>query len=200
MLQNTHQDAYIDSSISHQRSSRPLQTPQRTISPTASSEATTKPRPIEPPAYTDAPYLDNPPLPYHNNSPSSLNTPCSQLQQQRLVFHISTPSDHRLFRTSSRPSNSSEDEDDDDVPLAHLLYSLDAPPAYSTVVRQSYRETLLQHTPGYHVVTDTDEEAAMERIHEDEVRFTIERAVAMAVVIALLVLAGILFGLLFLRN
>jgi len=47
---------------------------------------------------------------------------------------------------------------------------------------------------------DIDEEAALERICEEEVRFTIERAVAMAVVMALLVLAGILVELLFLRN
>lgn len=197
MLQDTNQDVYIDSPMPHQGSLRRPQTPQRTPSPTStSSEATIKPRPIEPPAY--APYLDSPPLSYHDSSPSGSDTPCSQLPQQPLVFHISAPPDYHPPLTPSRPSYSSDD-DDDDVPLAHLLlYSRDAPPAYSTVVRQSYRETLLQHI--HPAVMDSDEEAALEMIREDDLSFTIERAVAMAVVMALLVLAGILVGLLFLRN
>lgn len=45
-----------------------------------------------------------------------------------------------------------------------------------------------------------DEEAALERIRADDVSFKIERVVAMAVVMALLVLAGLLLGLLYVRN
>lgn len=201
MLQNTGQDVFIDPPVSHQGLLRRPQTPQGTRSPTSpSSEATIKPRHVEPPAYTNAPYLDSPPLYYDNSSPPSPSTPCSQLQQHSLVCPVSSLVDYQLPPTSSRPSYSSDDDDDDEVPLAHLLYARDAPPAYSSIVRQSYRETLLQHIPRDPEVMDIDEEAALDRICEEEVRFTIERAVAMAVVMALLVLAGILVGLLFLRN
>lgn len=47
---------------------------------------------------------------------------------------------------------------------------------------------------------DADEEAALERIRAEDVSFSVERAVATAVVMALLVLAGVLIGLLLLRN
>lgn len=67
-------------------------------------------------------------------------------------------------------------------------------------MRQSYRETLLQHIPRHPVVVDLDEEAGLERIRADDVRFEVERIVAMAVVIALLVLAGLLLALLFMRS
>lgn len=87
------------------------------------------------------------------------------------------------------------------MPLAQLpLYHRDAPPAYSAVVWQSYRETLLQHIPRHSVVVDMDEEAGLEMLRADDVRFQVERVVAMAVVMALLVLTGLLFGLLFVRN
>lgn len=42
-----------------------------------------------------------------------------------------------------------------------------------------------------------DEEAVLECMHADEVRFSVERAVAMAAVMALLLLTGVLVGLLF---
>lgn len=50
------------------------------------------------------------------------------------------------------------------------------------------------------MVVDLDEEAALERMHADDVRFTVERVVAMAAVIALLLLTGIFVGLMFLRR
>lgn len=50
------------------------------------------------------------------------------------------------------------------------------------------------------MVVDLDEEAGLERIRADDVRFEVERIVAMAVVIALLVLAGLLLALLFMRS
>lgn len=146
---------------------------------------------MEPPAYT-APYLNRPPLLYHDSSPTSLDTPCRSIQHQPLIFHISTPTNYPP-PTPNRPSYP-DDEEDEDVPLTRLLlHPCDAPPAYSTVVRQSYRETLLQHIPRHPVVVDVDvdEEAALERMRADDVRFTVERVVAMAVVMAMLVLAGL---------
>ena len=162
-----------------------------------------KPHQIEPPAYTNAPYLDSPPLPYQDNSPTNRVTPHHTSHQQPFTFHVYTPTDYLNPTTSpiraSYPDD--EDEDDENVPLAQLrLYSRDAPPAYSTVVRQSYRETLLQHIPRHPVVVDTDEEAGLEMIRADDVSFRVERVVAMAVVVALLVLAGLLLVLLFVRN
>jgi hypothetical protein len=47
---------------------------------------------------------------------------------------------------------------------------------------------------------DLDEEAALETIHADDVRFTIERVAAMATVMALLFLTGIWVGLVFIRR
>ncbi|KAF2621702.1 hypothetical protein BU25DRAFT_415900 [Macroventuria anomochaeta] len=201
MLQNTTQNAYLDSSRSQQGAFHDSPAPQRATSPVSTcSEATIKPHQIEPPAYTNAPYLDSPPLSYHDSSPTSPNTLLPSLQQQPLTFHISTPTAYLPPPSSNRPSYSG-DEDDEDVPLAQLLlYPRDAPPAYSTVVRQSYRETLLQHIPRHPGVVDLDEEAMLERMRADDVRFTVERVVAMAVVMALLVLAGLLLGLLFVRN
>jgi hypothetical protein len=67
-------------------------------------------------------------------------------------------------------------------------------------VRQSYSETLLQHVPRHTEIVDLDEEAALERIHADDVRFTIERVAAMATVMALLFLTGIWVGLVFIRR
>lgn len=199
MLQNTTQNTHLDSPCSRQGPLRRPQTPQQAISPISTcSEATVRPDQIEPPAYTNAPYLDSPPSAYHDSSPTS-TTPTSRTQyQQPLTFQIYSPTTD--LTPLSRPSYS-DDEDDENVPLAQLLlYPRDAPPAYSTVVRQSYRETLLQHTPRHPVIVDLDEEAALERMHADEVRFTIERVVAMAAVMALLLLTGIFVGLLFVRR
>lgn len=67
-------------------------------------------------------------------------------------------------------------------------------------MRQSYSDTLLQHVPRHNEIVDLDEEAAIERTHADDVRFTIERVAAMATVMALLFLTGIWVGLVFIRR
>ena len=146
---------------------------------------------IEPPAYATAPYLNSPPLSYHDSSPTSPDTPCRSIRQHPPTFNNPTSLDHLPPTTPGRPSFSSE-PDDEDVPLAQLLLQTrEAPPAYSAVVQQPYRETLLQHIPRHPVVVDFDEEAAFEWMRADDVRFTVERVVAMAVVIAVLVIAGV---------
>jgi hypothetical protein len=156
---------------------------------------------IEPPAYTNVPYLDSPLSPYHDRSPTDASLTIRTRSQQLLTFQIYSPTtDHT---SSSRPSYSDDEEDGDDenVPLAHLLpSSCDAPPAYATVVRQSYRETLLQHIPGHPAIVELDEEAAIEMISADDVRFTVERVAAMAILMALLFLTGIWVGLVFIRR
>lgn len=169
-------------------------------------EATAKPHHVAPPAYTPTPYLDSPPLPRNHNSPVALNTPQPRTQHQPLTFHH-VPSANYVpaYSSPARPSFSSDDDNHDDdadenVPLARLLpIPGDAPPAYSSVVRLSYRETLQQHIRRCSPV-DVDEEAALERVCAEELAFEVERAVAMAVVMALMMLAGVLVGLLFLRK
>jgi hypothetical protein len=54
-------------------------------------------------------------------------------------------------------------------------------------VQDSYREALAQHMPTHSVSTVRDEEAAVERVHPDDVRFTVEKAVA-AIIVAMLLL------------
>lgn len=166
-----------------------------------SSEATIKPLRIEPPTYTDATYYNSPPTPYHDSSPISPNPSSHPPRQCPPAFQLFTHVDYLSSTASSERLSCSDDDDDDDVPLAQLLlYPRDAPPAYSTVVWQSYRETLLQHIPRHPVVAEMDEEAGFEIIRADDVSFKVERIVAMAVVMALLVLAGLMLGLLFVRN
>ncbi|KAK7182523.1 hypothetical protein DPSP01_014115 [Paraphaeosphaeria sporulosa] len=83
---------------------------------------------------------------------------------------------------------------DEDVPLAQLYpYPTEAPPPYQIAVRDAFRETLAHHMPRYSESTIRDEEAAMERAQSDDVRFTVEKAVAtIIVVMLLLVIASIL--------
>ncbi|KAF2997847.1 hypothetical protein E8E13_002169 [Curvularia kusanoi] len=168
-----------------------------------SDESTRKTLLVAPPAYTPPPYMDSPPMPHSGSSPTALDSPTSNSRLQSLTFHIVSPADYIPVITSSgRPSFSSDEEDDDDeeVPLAHLLPTpYDAPPAYSSVVRQSYRQTLQQHISRCSL-EEVDEEAALERVCAEELSFEVERAVAMAVVMALMMMAGVLVGLLFLRK
>ncbi|KAF2874151.1 hypothetical protein BDV95DRAFT_592272 [Massariosphaeria phaeospora] len=88
---------------------------------------------------------------------------------------------------------------DDDVPLAHLYpYPTEAPPSYNTVVRQSYRDTLIQHIPSHSISTsstsaDTDLETGVELERADDMRFGVERVVAMLVVaLVLLLISGVM--------
>jgi hypothetical protein len=98
--------------------------------------------------------------------------------------------------------------DVDDVPLAHLITTQtylqatdascagEAPPSYAIAVRQCYRETLIQHIPhSREGFRDMDEESEMgvEMARPDDVRYSVERIVAMFVVaIILLVVSGVL--------
>ncbi|KAJ4360277.1 uncharacterized protein N0V89_000838 [Didymosphaeria variabile] len=83
---------------------------------------------------------------------------------------------------------------DEDVPLAQLYpYPTEAPPPYQIAVRESYRETFAQHVPNHSMSTVRDEEASLEQVPSDDVRFTVEKVVA-AIIVAmlLLVIASIL--------
>ncbi|KAF2641982.1 hypothetical protein P280DRAFT_548585 [Massarina eburnea CBS 473.64] len=69
----------------------------------------------------------------------------------------------------------------DDVPLAHLYpYPTEAPPSYHAVVRESFRATLIQHLASDSASTNAimDEEAGVDRVQADDVRFTVEKVVA----------------------
>ncbi|XPS75665.1 hypothetical protein M3J09_007739 [Ascochyta lentis] len=202
-MEDTTRGVNLDPPSMQQRSLYNSRAPQRETSPAPTWLRTTiMPRYIDPPAYTNAPCLDSPPTPYHDSSPTIPHTPHRPSNQQLVAFHASARTEYFVPTILSNRPSYSDDEDDENVPLAHLLFSQprDAPPAYSTVVRQSYRETLLQHVPRHPVVVDIDEEAGLEQIRADDVSFRVEQLVAMAVVIALLVLAGLLLGLLLLRN
>ena len=173
-----------------------------------SEESTAKAHVVAPPAYTrtPTPYLDSPPVLCNHTSPVALATPQPRTHRQPLTSHPVSPADcipDYSMILPARPSISSysdDDDDDENVPLAHLLpIPCDAPPAYSSVVRHSYRETLQHHIPRCSSV-DVDEEAALERVCAEELAFEVERAVAMAVVMALMMLAGVLVGLLFLKR
>ncbi|EOA85221.1 hypothetical protein ACJQWK_06854 [Exserohilum turcicum] len=103
-----------------------------------------------------------------------------------------------------RPSS----PDGDDVPLGQLIithmyaepeddsYGGEAPPPYAIAVRQSFRETLIQHIPhSQHEAGEVDEESevGIEIARPDDVRYSVERMVAMVVVaIILFVISGIL--------
>lgn len=173
-----------------------------------SDELAAKPHHGAPPAYTPSPYLDSPPMPCDHTSPVARDTPQPRIQRQPLTSYAVSSADYVPdYSSPARPSFSfnhndydEDDDDDENVPLAHLLpIPRDTPPAYSSVVRHSYRETLQQHIPRCSSV-GVDEEAALERVCADELSFEVERAVAMAVVMALMMLAGVLVGLLFLRK
>jgi hypothetical protein len=81
-----------------------------------------------------------------------------------------------------------------DVPLAHLYpYPNEAPPSYHAAVRESFRATLSQHIPSHSISTEVDEEAAVDHVQADEMRFTVERLVASIIVsMLLLVIAALL--------
>jgi hypothetical protein len=204
MLQNSNYNSHPVPPCSRAEPQRRPQTPpaQLATSPILTcSEATIRPHQIEPPAYTDALHFDSLLSPCHDSSPTSESPILSTTYQQPLTFNIFSPNSYLPRSSRSSYSDDTDDEEDENVPLTQLiLYSRDAPPAYSTVVRQSYRDTLLQHIPRHTEVVDLDEEAALETIHADDVRFTIERVAAMATVMALLFLTGIWVGLVFIRR
>ncbi|UPX16552.1 uncharacterized protein EKO05_0006946 [Ascochyta rabiei] len=202
-MENITQGVYSGPPSIQQRSFRDLPAPQSETSPAPSCLRTIiKPHQSEPPAYTNVPCLDSLTIIHHDTSPMIPYAPHHLSLQQPVAFHASTHTEYFIPTTpSSRPS-CSDDEDNESVPLTHLLFSHphDAPPAYSTVVRQSYRETPFQHTPRHPVIVDIDEEAGLEQLRADDVSFGVEQLVATAVVIALLLLAGLLLALLLLRR
>lgn len=201
--QTTHQETYLEAPGSLDNSPS---VPQPTTLPSmeGSETTTTKESHIKPPAYTPTPYLDSPP-PSHGTSPALFGSSFPQSQQQPFIFHIPISPSHTPPPASPQLSYShdldSESEEDDNVPLSRLVvYPRDEPPAYSTIVRQSYRDTLLPHLSRWSAEVGVDEEAMLERIIADDVSFKVESMVAMAVVIALLVLTGLMVGWVFLRG
>jgi len=78
-------------------------------------------------------------------------------------------------------------------------YPLEAPPSYSVAV-QSYRQTLIQYIPAHRpapgdpVVVEVDEESGMERTRPDDVRYSVEKIVAMFVVASLLLIIAAALG------
>ncbi|RAR14541.1 actin-like ATPase domain-containing protein [Stemphylium lycopersici] len=145
----------------------------RSASPSSSdSSATIKPLPATPhtpPPYTDdAPYRDEPVTPSRRATPSACPSGLPEYHQQA----------RREPRYQPYMDSPPATPDADDVPLAHLLsthiytqstdasylsrenHAGDAPPPYAIAVRQSYRDTLIQHIPrGQHEPRDADEES-----------------------------------------
>ncbi|EMD94867.1 hypothetical protein COCC4DRAFT_64224 [Bipolaris maydis ATCC 48331] len=97
----------------------------------------------------------------------------------------------------------------DDVPLGHLVAAQtyvedgdasctgEAPPSYAVAVRQSYRDTLIQHIPpgqeGEYGEVDAESEVGVDLERPDDVRYSVERIAAMFVVaFVLLVVSGVL--------
>ena len=121
-------------------------------------------------------------------------------EYQQLVIHevISHP-----YSDLSRPASP------DDVPLAHLVAAQtyledsdasctgEAPPSYAVAVRQSYRDTLIQHIPpgqeGYGDVDD-ESEVDMDMERPDDVRYSVERIAAMFVVAFVLLVVSVVLG------
>ncbi|KAF2241187.1 hypothetical protein BU26DRAFT_525382 [Trematosphaeria pertusa] len=164
----------------------------RSTTPTPSSRASTaKPLPSLPHASSSHPidaYRDDP----------------SDSEDEEPV--IASPTPQRHHRTSDltnhqphiyfTPYTDAIPESDDDVPLAHLYpYPADAPPSYAAAVRQSFRDTLIQHIPHNSVSTEPDEELGADRAQADDVRFTVERVVAAIIVSMLLLIIAALLAL-----
>ncbi|KAJ4373293.1 hypothetical protein N0V83_003587 [Neocucurbitaria cava] len=162
----------------------------------------------------DEPYRDEPATPtesYPTHNPPQYRRHHHPSYQPYTDFPTS-PSGSALLNAS-----------DDDVPLAHLLlqpqtyhisstsyssfpphipYPLEAPPSYSVAVRQSYRDTLIQHIPSGQqqrdprdpILVEIDEEAGLEMMRADDVRHSVEKVVAMFVVASLLLVIAAVLG------
>ncbi|CAO2652523.1 Nn.00g008060.m01.CDS01 [Neocucurbitaria sp. VM-36] len=211
-MENTTMEPYSDSP-----------TDPRSVSPATSASSTTiKPLPALPtqsPRYAEVegdeeeqeeePYRDEPPTPteaYPPHNPPQYRT--HHPSYQPYTDYPTSPSEGAPPPTS-----------DDDVPLAHLVlqprthhhfeassyphvtYPLEAPPSYYIAVRQSYRDTLIQHIPSNHqhdprdpILVEIDEEVGMEMVRADDVRHSVERVVAMFVVASLLLIIAAVLG------
>jgi hypothetical protein len=201
ILQNTATEPYRDSPARTRNTSS-----THHASPSSSdSSATIKPLPATPPPYADEePYRDDPSPPSEATPPTRQTSSSTHDRQSRCSLRYQP-------YTDSPPQT----PDADDVPLAHLLsthtytqstqvshqpndalYPADAPPPYAIAVRQSYRDTLIQYIPrGQHASPDADEESqvGVDLLRPDDVRYSIEKIVAMFVVaLLLLVVSGVL--------
>ncbi|KAF2442878.1 hypothetical protein P171DRAFT_433258 [Karstenula rhodostoma CBS 690.94] len=184
-MEATAQEPYRDSPSSSRSSTPASSSRDQHAKPLPSLPLDTPPEPfdgLEP--YRDEPSPGSPaPAPIvASPSPQRYRTPNARLRQAEIqVFY--TP-----YTDAPRAPN------DEDVPLAQLYpYPTEAPPPYQIAVRDSFRETLSHNTPSYSTSTIQDEEAAVEQVQSDDVRFTVEKAVA-AIIVAmlLLVIASIL--------
>ncbi|KAF9734185.1 hypothetical protein PMIN03_005208 [Paraphaeosphaeria minitans] len=187
-MEATAQEPYRDSPSSS-RSSSPMSFsrdhPAKPLPSLPLDTPTELPNDLEP--YRDEPSpvpapapIDASPSPQRDHSPAERAN--ARLQQAEIqIFY--TP-----YTDAPRAPN------DEDVPLAQLYpYPTEAPPPYQFAVRESFRETLAHHIPSYSESTIRDEEAAIERVQSDNVRFTVEKAVATIIVaMLLLVIASIL--------
>ncbi|KAL1801035.1 hypothetical protein ACET3X_001377 [Alternaria dauci] len=206
-MENTTTGIY-SGSPAYTRDTSPIQH----ASPSSSdSSATIKPLPaiphMPPPYAYERPYRDDPPTPTEG-TPSThrqLTSPTHDLQSQHGLVY-------RPYTDSSPPHTPIAD----DVPLAHLFathtyaqpteflyqpddafYPADAPPPYAIAVRQSYRDTLIQYIPSSQhdprVAEDEESQLGIDVIRPDDVRYSVEKIVAMFVVaLLLLVVSGVL--------
>lgn len=158
------------------------------------------------------PYRDDPPTPTHSTPPTTSHS------QPPTYYHHPQP-----YTDSPPLTPGPHGSDDENIPLAHFLqhpaaYPADAPPSYNVAIRQTatYRDTLVQYIPPpphylHHnqrqasryaqfmrgqIVIDVDEETGLagERDEDDEdMRYSVEKIVAMFVTAGLLlVLSGVL--------
>jgi hypothetical protein len=174
ILEQTPQEPYQDSPS-------PMRSPESTDP--ATRALTAKPLPALPLDVTHEalePYRDDPTSPSEDEEASPRPTPSTN-----------TPSADGQIPHTPYTDNF---ENDDDVPLAYLYrYPTEAPPSYMSVVRESYRATLIEHIPMYSTTSDVDEEAGIDWNSADEDRFKVERvAAAVVVCMMLLVLTALL--------
>ena len=133
-----------------------------------------------------APYRDEPSPTVPSSQRHRASTSLSTARPQHAQVHI-------FYAPYSDVPGPARDED---VPLAHLYpYPADAPPSYQVAVRESYRETLVQHIPTQSASTVLDEEAGLDEVHADDVRFTVEKIVASIIVSMLLLIIASLLAL-----
>lgn len=186
--------------------------PTQHASPSSSdSSATIKPLPTiphMPPPYADQePYRDDPPTPTEG---------ISSTRHQLISPTYDPHSQHSLVYQPYTDTSPPHTPIADDVPLAHLLsthtyaqstefsiqsddalYPADAPPSYAIAVRQSYRDTLIQYIPSSQhdsrIAEDEESQLGIDATRPDDVRYSVERIVAMFVIaLLLLVVSGVL--------
>ncbi|KAF1976294.1 hypothetical protein BU23DRAFT_44778 [Bimuria novae-zelandiae CBS 107.79] len=187
-MENSTQEPYRDSPTSS-RSSTPL---------SSSHTLPAKPPPLLPvdasheplTPYRDQPSPTSPTPPLAVASPTpqryraSTLTPNARLHLAEIQVFLPPYTD------APQPAN------DDDVPLAQLYpYPTEAPPPYQIAVRESYRETLLQHIPSRSVSTVDDEESGVATAGADDERFDVEKVMAAIIVSMLLVVVASILAL-----